>query len=100
MQINSSNYRLVDNDICKIYKDKERLNKNTIHSIKNINYKINKENNKKNEFIIDITNFDTNINPFNQKYYNKHNSDKMEIDLINKLETRKKWSLNNFYSNK
>ena len=68
-----------------MYKNKETLNKNTMHTIKNINYKINKENNKKNEFIIDITNFDTNINPFNKTYYNKHNADKMEMDLIGKL---------------
>tara|TARA_B100001769_G_scaffold275170_1_gene276046 strand:- start:412 stop:1209 length:798 start_codon:yes stop_codon:yes gene_type:complete len=100
LQINNSDYRLVDNDIYKIYSNKETLNKNTMHTIKNINYKINKENNQKNEFIIDITNFDTNINPFNKTYYNKHNADKMEMDLIGKLETRKKWSLNNFYSNK
>ena len=93
--------KLVDNkDPSKYIKKQFNDNLNTIKNLKyNIENNIeNVNDNKSNEFIINITNFETLLDPLSGQYYKKDVSvnTNLEVNYLEKIQTRKKWSLNRF----
>lgn len=100
-------HRLINNNEPNNYASKRLFdNLDTITNLKysillnNEDHKLNKVNN--NEFIANIHNFDTLINPSHQLFYkqNLEKNNKLKFDVLKSRQVSKQWALGNFLNKK